>query len=245
MREVDFDEFSAMLEDVVGLYPKGSVTGGQKAMFFRALAAHPIAEVRAGFDAHVKDPQRGRFVPLPADILAQIEGLAADDGRPGVEEAWAASLRARDEAQTIVWTGEMAQAWADARLVLDCGDEIGARMAFKEVYGRLVNEARRARRAAVWTPSLGFDATLRDQAITQAAAVGRLPPPDTLALPAPASLETLALAAPADVREKLLALRRGIVDRANAPSAAELDRQHTQSLKADAAAKVAEFEVRV
>src|SRR4051812_28762863 len=78
MREADFDEFSAMLEDVVGLYPKGAVTGGQKAMFFRALAAHPIAEVRAGFDAHVKDPQRGRFVPLPADILAQIEGLAAD-----------------------------------------------------------------------------------------------------------------------------------------------------------------------
>lgn len=245
MREADFDEFSAMLDDVVGLYPRSAASAGQKAMFFRALASYPIGEVRAGFDAHVKDPQRGRFVPLPADILAQIEGLAADDGRPGVEEAWATSLRARDEAQTVVWTAEMAAAWADARLVLDGGDEVGARMAFKEIYGRLVDSARRSRVKPKWTASLGFDKALQATAIERASAAGRLPAPDFLALPEPAAAFDALLnseRAPEGIREKLMGLRRRLMARGTEPSQADAERIRTQELKRATAVRVADFE---
>ena len=74
MREPDFDPFVSMLDDVAALLNHGKpLTAGYKSMFFRAVAKHPLDVVRNGFDAHVKDPQRGRFMPVPADILAQIE----------------------------------------------------------------------------------------------------------------------------------------------------------------------------
>jgi hypothetical protein len=245
MRESDFDAFSTMLDDVAGLYPRGAVTQGQKAMFFRALSAHPLAEVRAGFDAHVKDTVRGRFLPMPADILAQIEGLAADDGRPGPEEAWAAALRSADESNTVVWTEEMSQAWAVAWPVLQGDDQVGARMAFKESYARMVDEARRARRPAVWIESLGFDPEKRAEALRIAHVAGRLPAPELLALPAPAeSLAQLTAAAPEGARDKLRALRDWIVNKRAAPSADAMARMETATRKAETARAVAEYEGR-
>lgn len=238
MRESDFDAFSAMLDDVAGLYPRGSITAGQKAMYFRALAAHSIADVRAGFDAHVKDTTRGRFLPMPADVLAQIEGLAADDGRPGPEEAWACALRSSDESKTVVWTAEMAQAWAIASPVFNSGDEIGARMAFKESYARLVEEARRARRPAVWQASLGFDPQQRDEALAQAASTGRLAGPEFVALPAPEQAFAAIASnadAPQGIREKLIALRDRFARRPDEPSADLIGKKRTAQLKAESA----------
>lgn len=210
MREADFEAFSAMLDDVAGLYPRGVVSAGQKAMFFRALAEHTLIAVQAGFDAHVKDPARGRFLPMPADVIAQLEGLAADDGRPGVEEAWASALWSADESNTVVWTEEMAEAWKAAKPVLDRRDQVGARMAFKEVYTRLIDEARRAWRAPVWVASLGFDVAKRDEAIAAAAARGRIAPPEKLALPAPEKAFEMVLAAaeaPETVQKDLAAIK--------------------------------------
>lgn len=241
MRESDFDSFVAMLDDVAAMLNHGkALTSGHKAMFFRAVAEHSLADVRRGFDGHVKDPMRGRFMPAPADVLAQIQGLADDDGRPGVEEAWAVSLRARDEAATVVWTEEMSQAWGECGAVLGVGDEIGARMAFKEIYGRLLADARRSRKPARWVESIGFDPSQRGAAIEQATRMGRLPAPEaTLALPAPEkSLDMLAAAAPPETREKLAALRAAIVVRASGPTAAELDRQRTSAQKRAAAERV-------
>ncbi len=39
-----------------------------------ALAGLPIEAVEAAFTAHLKDPNAGRFLPRPADILRQING---------------------------------------------------------------------------------------------------------------------------------------------------------------------------
>lgn len=242
MRDCDLAAFSEMLDAVCSLLSRGSYTpnGVNTALWFRALAAYDIDTVRAGFDAHVKDPQRGRFVPTPADVIAQIDGHAAADGRPGAEEAWATALRASDEAQTVVWTDEIAQAWGIAKPVFDGGDEVGARMAFKEAYLRLVDEARRARVAPAWSASLGHDPQLRDCALTAAARGGLLPAPDRIALPAPEeSMRRLAGAAPPEVRERLLALRGRLTARADEPSRDLLNKQRTADLKRDAAELVA------
>ncbi len=243
MREADFDAFSAMLDDVAGLYPRGAITAGQKAMFFRALAAHSLPDVRAGFDGHVKDPQRGRFLPMPADILAQIEGLAANDGRPGPEEAWATALLATDESRTVVWTDEAASAWGIARPIIDSGDQIGARMAFKEAYTRLVEEARRARRPATWTASLGFDGKQRDAVLQAAQEAGRLPAPERIALPAPANaFEAIAEAAPPEVLEKLRALRDRLTRAVDVPSIDAAEKQRTADLKAAVNQRVDDYQ---
>lgn len=243
MRESDAGPFVALLSDVFGLYPAAKpLTEGQVAMFFRAVAAHPLAAVQAALDAHVKDPQRGRFPPLPADVIAQIEGHAADDGRPGAEEAWAIALQGQDEAASVVWTAEIAQAWGVARAVFEVGDEVGSRMAFREAYGRMTDDSRRARRPIEWQASLGFDPQQREVAIAAAVAAGKLPHTAMLQLPAPDGATLLvgdASAMPAHVREKLCALADTLRARADAPSLDALAREHTRRLQAETAERVA------
>lgn len=186
MRKDDFQDFCQMLDDSHALLARGQMPSPTaKAMFFRALAAYPIEAVRSGFDAHVKDPQRGRFAPTPADIVAQIEGLVADDGRPGPEEAWAMCARANDEDETVVWSEEMAGAWQICSPVLAMGDEVGARMAFKEAYARLIDQARKTGAPLTWTVSLGHDPQRRSIALTRAEAVGLLPRGEALRLAPP------------------------------------------------------------
>lgn len=175
----DLPEFTAILDATCALLSRGTYVPNDDAtlMFFSSLRGFPIEAVRAGFDAHVKDPQRGRFVPVPADVIAQITGMASADGRPGPEEAWAIAVSGADEAATIVWTPEISAAWGMARVVMQGGDEVGARMTFREVYNRLVEEARHRGEATSWTVSLGHDAKQRERAIEHAQTLGRLPPP--------------------------------------------------------------------
>lgn len=246
MRETDLAEFSGMLDAVCSMLSRGNYTPSapNTAMWFRSLAQHDIAAIRAGFDAHVKNPQRGRFVPVPADIIAQIEGMVAEDGRLGPEEAWACAMRSADESNTIVWTDEMSQAWAVVVPVLYGGDQVGARMAFKEAYVRMVDESRRARRAPVWTASLGFDASKRDEALQAAAKAGRIAAPELLALPAPEqAFEAIAgnAKAPAGIREQLIALRNRFARRDEGPSPDVIGKQRTEALKAETAQRVSEF----
>jgi len=182
MRETDIPEFTTLLDSTCRLLSRGTYTPDDTntTLWFRALAAHHIDDIRAAFSAHVRDPQRGRFVPSPADILAQIQAAMENDGRPGPEEAWAIALRSDDEFATVVWTQEIAQAKQAAQSLLDIGDEVGARMAFREAYNRIVAEARAAGVAPKWLESLGFDTAGRETALRAAVSAGRLP-----ALPAP------------------------------------------------------------
>lgn len=247
MRDQDFDAFAALLDDVRSLLPSGqpALSATAKAMFFRALGAYGLSDMRAALDAHVRDPQRGRFAPTPADVIAQLQGAAEDDGRPGAEEAWATALQGCDEAASIVWTAETAEAWGIARHVLAIGDEVGARMAFREAYERLVGEARAARRSVEWAVSLGFDPQQRAPAIERAVAAGRLPAPALQALPAPDGADLLvgdASAMPAHVREKLCALADRLRAQADAPSVDALAMEHTRRLQAETAERVARYE---
>lgn len=249
MRDTDAAPFVALLRDVFGLYPAAKpLTEGQVAMFFRAVAQHPIEAVQAALDAHVKDPQRGRFPPLPADVIAQIEGHAADDGRPGAEEAWATALQGRDEAASIVWTAETAQAWGVARTVLELGDDVGARMAFREAYARIIDAARRTRRPVEWLVSLGFDPEQRRVAIAAGVAAGKLPHTAMVALPAPDGASMLvgdSSGMPPHVREKLAALADRLRAHGDAPSVDELARADTQRRKDAAAAAVQGYAERI
>lgn len=247
MRDTDSAPFVALLRDVFGLYPQAKpLTEGQVAMFFRALQRYPLEAVRAGLDAHVRDAQRGRFPPLPADVIAQIEGHAANDGRPGPEEAWAIALRSAEEWATVVWTAEAAQAMAVARPVLDAGDEVGARMAFREAYVRLVEQARGAGKPAAWLVSEGWDHLQRSAAITAAVEAGRLPWSALELLPAPqASLQLPApegeTEAARQAREALAALADEMRNRPEPESVDAAQRRATDALRQAARERVEDY----
>lgn len=79
----------------------------------------------------------------------------------------------KGEGASVVWTAEMAKAFGVAAPLMD-SDEIAARMAFKEAYGKAVSEARNMGTPTKWTPSLGQDAWGRESVLKEAVALGRL-----------------------------------------------------------------------
>jgi hypothetical protein len=268
MVDADAPEFFALINDTWAL--KGqTVTAGQKAMLFAALSHYPLIEVRAGLMAHIRDPKRGQFLPMPADVIAQIQGMVAGDGRPGPEEAWALAFKARDERTTVVWTTETAEAFAIASPVLQAGDEVGARMAFKESYLRLIGEARELRRPVRWAATLGDDNEQRDRVLLPHILAGRIGADElarpelvelarrgepigpalgldaVLALPAPAGAGAEGVAARERARQALAATKAALDARAAAPTPAALavqeDRERTALLQAEAAGRLRDY----
>lgn len=232
----DFDKFTALIDGAIETNPQWKPMSAMgKAIFFKSLEPYSFAQVEAATMAHLRDPKAGMFQPTPAHLIAHILGNAAHDGRPGAEEAWALALAARDESETIVWTSEMQQAWSIALPVLENGDDVGARMAFKEAYLRLVSDARTANRPAKWQTSLGWDMAKRESTIKKAASAGLLPAPAVAALlpaPAPAASEFSAEGL-AKVKQ-LLANLKSPLERAQQQreEQARLDREATEAAKA-------------
>lgn len=145
------------------------------------LDAYPEAAVIRALDRCRKE-LKSRLT-----LAAVLERVEEQDGRPGADEAWAIALGALDEADTVVWTDEMAEAFAVARPVLEARDKVGARVAFRDAYERLVREGREAGKGCKWVASIGHDAARREAALTQAAQRGRVAAASVAhLLPAPA-----------------------------------------------------------
>lgn len=102
------------------------------------------------------------------DKLSQAGGWLSSD------EAWAVAIEAQDERATVVWTLEAAKAFQEAKPLLDMGDKIGARMAFKGAYERCVSQAMSEGQRPEVLPCYGHDANARESAINKAIAQGRI-----------------------------------------------------------------------
>lgn len=109
---------------------------------------------------------RGRLTV--ADV---IDRIATAGGHPSANEAWGLVLASLDESDTVVWTEQIAEAAGIAQPVLDVGDEVGARMAFRDAYDRILRERADPPR---WFPSLGSDPQRRSAALDRASRAGLL-----------------------------------------------------------------------
>lgn len=166
MKPNDFDAFSTLISDVSDYYGK-RLSPAALQIYWNALVGFDFETVKSLMSEHVKT---SRFMPSVAELL---DALKAMDGRPGVEEAWSICAKSlNDESVTIVWTDEMAEAFGAALGLSE--DRIAARMAFKERYESLVEQARRDGRAVRWTPSLGHDPNGREGPLLEAARKGLL-----------------------------------------------------------------------
>ena len=251
MSEDDFDQFAQILDDVAALRQLPTLTARAKALFFQAVGRYPMHLVEKAVQAHLIDPDAGKFKTMiqPAHIVAQIEGAAAQDGRPEADEAWAIAMQADDEAVTVVWTDEIAAALAAARPVLARGDEVGARMAFKAAYNRQVAKARGEFRPVRWVASLGHDVEQRDQALQAAVRLGQLPAPHVAGLlppPAPDNGVPDDEIAAANIRKLHEMLAKALTPaekrRRAAEEASQAERDRLDALKAQTAAKVAQHQ---
>jgi len=133
--------------------------------FERRLSAYSEAQALAALD-RCQLELHGRLTV--ADV---IDRIASVGGHPSANEAWGLALASHDESETVVWTEQIAEAAGIAQPVLDAGDEIGARMAFKDAYDRILRERQEKPR---WFASLGTDAGRRAAALDKAVRAGLL-----------------------------------------------------------------------
>jgi hypothetical protein len=186
------------------------------------LQPYTLNQVLAGFDAHMRNPSTGRTLPIPSDIVAQIVGAAAKDGRPDGDEAWAIVAPAASEAATVVWSAEMAEAWGAVLPLVCAGDMVAARKSFLSAYARLVDEARAQGLRLEWSAALGHDKAGQADAIRIAAQRGRVA--------GGTAADVLALAALPSPDVPLLML--GLVDKASQPATLQTKKRAIAALLA-------------
>jgi hypothetical protein len=170
LKSADKSKLIAVLNGVYDFY-RQELTGFAIEVWLSISLKYGVDETVKALSAHLYDKDRGRFMPTPADIVKQLSPDGAD-GRPGPEEAWAmCPLAERDSA---VWTDEMAQAFGVVAHMVERNDQIGARMAFKEAYARLVTEARADNKPTRWVATLGTDHHGRHACLKAAVAASRI-----------------------------------------------------------------------
>lgn len=233
MNAADKPQFMQLLAETLAAYGKPLPEAAMVRAWLANLEPFPLHVVAAAM--HAYRDENGEFAPVPAGIAIRCKLL---DGRPGAEEAWAIALRSANEADTVVWTAECAEAFSICRPVLDSSGAISARKPFLEAYARLVAQARAERRPAAWSASIGWDEAGRIAVLKRAAAAGLLPAPAEavalLAGPEPTEDDPsgeLARATVATVKQML-------ADGAAARQA-RLDAAHDERIAAEAAEKAA------
>lgn len=183
--DTDAEPFGAMLRQTMEFYDR-QVSDSALRMWWATLSDRDMDQVRYGLQAHLQDPDRGRWPPKPGDIIHQIENRQIGQWL-GADDAWSLALRAMDESETLVWDEQIAEAWSVALPIHEAGDEVGARMAFRDRYQQLVRDAARSGQTRRMTVSLGHDPDLRAARLEQAVEQGTisrtradtlLPPPE-------------------------------------------------------------------
>lgn len=226
MNANDTPRFMQLLAETLAAYGKPLPEAAMAKAWVANLAPFPLQTVALAMQAY-RD-ENGEFAPVPAGIAKLCKLM---DGRPGAEEAWGIALLSQNEADTVVWTAECAEAFVACRPILVLGDKVGARVAFKEAYVRLVAAARAELRPAVWTASVGWDGVMRAAALGRAAAAGLLPAPPAHALLAGPDVEPTNDDA---ARAQLARIRQMLVDGA-AEREARRERQFDERIAAEAA----------
>lgn len=249
MNGTDQAAFAEILAGTLECYGR-AVTPAAIRVWWAALSGQSLTAVRQAFARYVQDPGQGRYPPTPAGILAQMTDaqawLAAD-------EAWALCLESFDEAATVCVTDVILEAREAARPVWQDGDKIGARVAFRAAYERLVQTRRLEGRPVRWQLSVGWDAEGRERAALAAVAAGRLSSSAVAGyLPGPAvTAEGAAIAGlltgrPVDLpasttattRQRLAELRASLAggSRESVPCAAARDRERFEAARVKALA---------
>jgi len=168
MVDADKKGFKGLLDHVMDIYEKEHLSSAVLMTWWNVLAPYGFDEVSQACTRHLR---LSKFAPRPADIIESINARTTD-GRPTDDEAWA--MIPHDEETSVVMSDEMAAAMGSARPLLDAGDKIGARMAFKAAYKRIVESNKEYGVKPKWFPSLGTNKEGREPVLKEAVRLGRL-----------------------------------------------------------------------
>lgn len=169
MTPTDYQEFHHAWISAHAMSSSNQTPSDSTAMaVFDVLIEYPIQHVLGALQVHAK---KSRFAPTPADICEIIDGRTKAK-HIGSDEAWGLVLESLDEESTVIVTQEILEARGLVMDIYQSGDVIGARMAFRDAYSRIVSASNSK---PSWFISAGQDGARRADAINKAVQLGRLP----------------------------------------------------------------------
>ena len=89
MRDADFARFTVALSAVAELHGR-TLSEAAMLLWWQALVDHEIDQVEHALRACIRDPETGRYMPKPADVIRHLRGNPADEALI----AWGAVLSA-------------------------------------------------------------------------------------------------------------------------------------------------------
>ena len=131
MTEAEEAKFTAAVVGVASFYGT-ELNKLALAIYWETLREYELEVVHEAMRSHIKDPEHGRWMPKPADI---IRHLPTDHSQiMGADAAWEMAMRLGigDEEATVVAPQAILQAFPHA--LWANGDKVAARMAFKDAY---------------------------------------------------------------------------------------------------------------
>lgn len=165
MTNNDKKRFLEIINSMAAVY-RAELNEVQMKMYWETLKELSIEEVEKACFSLLKT---SKFFPVPSEIIELIPS-SSNYYHIGADEAWAIALESFDEDITVAITKEIAEARGIALPIWKSGDEIGARMAFRSAYGRLISKDEKPK----WFISLGNLRRLREDGITKAISQGRI-----------------------------------------------------------------------
>lgn len=167
MHPTDKAKFSRIMATMAEVYGR-TLTPEMTAVYWSVFNRYPIEDIEQAARKHV---ETAKFFPSPAELLEYMPS-ARTNQHIGGDEAWSIVIDSFDEQSTVVMTQQIAEARGIALPIYQSGDEIGARVAFRDAYNRIIKTAG----DPVWFVSAGHDAARRVDAIAKAVSMGRLAP---------------------------------------------------------------------
>lgn len=138
----------------------------QIAMYWEILKDYDLDQVLGAITRHMKS---AKFFPAPVELLEYIPAASANQ-HIGADEAWAIVIESFDEESTVVMTPQIAEARGIALPIFQSSDEVGARVAFRDAYNRIIKTSPSPK----WFVSEGFDKARKADAVANAIQLGRL-----------------------------------------------------------------------
>lgn len=77
MTEKDLERFEATLTSALAFW-KQDLSEFALSVWWQACRAYSMEQVSKAFTQHAMDPERGRFAPMPADIVKALHGTQTD-----------------------------------------------------------------------------------------------------------------------------------------------------------------------
>lgn len=77
MTDTDKPDFLALLTGALSFY-RQDVSAFALSVWWEACKGYSVEQVRKALTAHAMDPERGRFPPMPADVVKALHGTHTD-----------------------------------------------------------------------------------------------------------------------------------------------------------------------